>query len=357
MSPQRYESEDLLQALLASHPGLLAGDQIDSGNPRRWILVSREVPLASDENGSARWSVDHLFIDQDAIPTIVEVKQSTDTRIRREVVGQILEYAANAVMYWPILKLREQFEKNCELRGIDPEVELNELLEENADPDIFWERVKTNLLAGKVRLVFVADKIPTELQRIVEFLNGQMNPAHVLAIEITQYLGSDFQAFVPRVIGQTVEAQRAKSNGVPSKQWDEDSFFEELSQISPSLLHTARKLLVWGGTLTRLWWGKGTSAGSFVPVLEHANRNHQPFAVWTTGKVELYLSYVRKKPPFNEDLEFEQLISRLNSIPGISLSPDAKLPKIPLNVLNEDTSFQKFIDTFDWYVNQIKNYQ
>lgn len=37
--------------------------------------------------------MDHLFVDQDAIPTLVEVKRSSDTRIRREVVGQLLEYS------------------------------------------------------------------------------------------------------------------------------------------------------------------------------------------------------------------------------------------------------------------------
>jgi hypothetical protein len=36
-------------------------------------------------------------LDQDAILTIVEVKRSTDTHVRREVVGQMLDYAANAV--------------------------------------------------------------------------------------------------------------------------------------------------------------------------------------------------------------------------------------------------------------------
>ncbi len=32
---------------------------------------------------------------------MVRVKRR-DTRIRREVVGQMLEYAANAVTYWPV---------------------------------------------------------------------------------------------------------------------------------------------------------------------------------------------------------------------------------------------------------------
>ncbi len=111
-SEQEYASEDRLQELLAKYPNLLAGDQIDATQPRRWLLVAREVSLASEEDGAGRWAVDHLFLDQDAIPTIVEVKRSTDTRIRREVVGQMLEYAANTVVYWPVERLQAQFEAN-----------------------------------------------------------------------------------------------------------------------------------------------------------------------------------------------------------------------------------------------------
>ncbi|CAA9341558.1 MAG: hypothetical protein AVDCRST_MAG93-6679, partial [uncultured Chloroflexia bacterium] len=39
MSEAGYESEDLLQGLLAQHPNLLAGDQMDHSHPRRWLLV------------------------------------------------------------------------------------------------------------------------------------------------------------------------------------------------------------------------------------------------------------------------------------------------------------------------------
>ena len=42
MAEQAYDSEDLLQELLENHPALLAGDQIDTTTPRRWLLVSRE---------------------------------------------------------------------------------------------------------------------------------------------------------------------------------------------------------------------------------------------------------------------------------------------------------------------------
>ncbi|HEV2126472.1 MAG TPA: hypothetical protein VGW38_27250 [Chloroflexota bacterium] len=40
----------------------------------------------------------------------------------------------------------------------------------------------------------MADEIPPDLQRIVEFLNAQMSPAEVLAIEIRQYIGHNFHA-------------------------------------------------------------------------------------------------------------------------------------------------------------------
>ncbi len=36
-----YDSEAYLQELLAHHPSLLAGDQIDSAEPRRWVLIAR----------------------------------------------------------------------------------------------------------------------------------------------------------------------------------------------------------------------------------------------------------------------------------------------------------------------------
>ncbi len=181
MTEQEYDSEDLLQGLLEKYPRLLPGDQIDSAAPRRWLLVSREVAVPSEEEGAGRWSVDHLFLDQDAIPTLVEVKRSSDTRIRREVVGQMLDYAANAVVYWPVADIRAKFEANC---SGDPEEVIGEFLGPEAEPEEFWQRVKTNLQAGKIRLLFVADEIPTVLRRIVEFLNAQMTQAEVLAVEI-----------------------------------------------------------------------------------------------------------------------------------------------------------------------------
>jgi hypothetical protein len=116
--------KNILQTLLAKYPSLLTGDEDNEEGPRRWLLVKRETRVPMEEGGGRRWSLDHLFIDQEAVPTLVEVKRSTDTRIRREVVGQMLDYAANGVVYWPIDRLRSDFTERCVREGNDPDVVL-----------------------------------------------------------------------------------------------------------------------------------------------------------------------------------------------------------------------------------------
>ena len=204
-----YEAEDVLQTLLETHPDLLAGGQMTPGAPRRWALVKREQGVPDRGDAGSRWSVDHLFVDQDAVPTLVEVKRSTDTRIRREVVGQMLDYAANGVRYWPIESLRAAFEVTQAEMGQDPMKTLTTLCQDhNATVAEFFDRVRDNLRAGRIRMVFVADVIPDELMRITEFLNEQMTPAEVFAVEVKQYRaeGHPGTVIVPAVYGRTAAA-------------------------------------------------------------------------------------------------------------------------------------------------------
>jgi hypothetical protein len=168
MVEQPYEAEDVLQRLLADYPNLLAGDLDDQ--PRRWMLVQRELGIGDAEEAPDRWAIDHLFLDQYGVPTLVEVKRSSDTRLRREVVGQLLEYAGNASAFWGMQRLRAEFEARHP-NAAEAAAHLAGLLGEDEDPDQFWETVAVNLSAGRLRLIFVADVIPPELRRIVEFLN------------------------------------------------------------------------------------------------------------------------------------------------------------------------------------------
>ncbi len=149
LTPSEFVREDDFQQLLEKYPALLSGNQADAGKSRRSLLIKREKSIPAEGGGSGRWSVNHLFVDQDGTPTLVEVKRQSDTRLRREVVGQMLDYAANAVVYWPVEQLRAEFEQSCAANGTNPEEEIRDRLALEGDAELLWQRVKTNLQAGR----------------------------------------------------------------------------------------------------------------------------------------------------------------------------------------------------------------
>jgi hypothetical protein len=135
---EQYETEPVLQNLIAEHPEILVGDGGGEGRDA-WLLVKQEASIADEEEPGRRMTLDHLYLDQDAVPTFVEVKRSSDTRIRREVVGQMLDYAANAASYWNVDALRAWFAARCEQRAADPDEALREAFPGVQDTDAYWE--------------------------------------------------------------------------------------------------------------------------------------------------------------------------------------------------------------------------
>ena len=99
-------------------------------------------------------------------------------------MGNRLEYAAHAKT-WRVDELRRAFEESCSARGLDPDDELAWLLQKEDAPDAetFWRQVYTNLAAGRLRLLFIADDIPEPLKRVVEFLNCDGAAQHIDLLE------------------------------------------------------------------------------------------------------------------------------------------------------------------------------
>ncbi|MDV6012286.1 hypothetical protein [Haloechinothrix sp. LS1_15] len=238
LSAQPYPDEDALQDLLARCPDLLAGARINPADPRRWLLVTREAGVPAVEGGGAHWAIDHLFLDQDAIPTFVEVKRSTDTRIRREVVGQMLDYAANGLRYWPAEELRMRLAKRLG-SAAEADHAVDGLTGVDDAADEYWERVASNLRSGWVRMVFVADQLPQELRTVIEFLNEQLSLAEVVGIEIRQYEGHGHRALVPQVVGMTATAQQAKG------QHPRKPFTELLAESPGAVRELDQRILDW----------------------------------------------------------------------------------------------------------------
>ena len=245
---KRFDKEADLQELLADYPELLEGTQITPGNPRRWILVTREQGIPTTLGAGDRWSVDHLVIDQDAMPTLVEVKRGDNTQLRREVVGQMLDYAAHAE-FISAEKVQETFE-----RQPDADKRLATLLNNKTTPVEFWQQVAENLKTRSIRLLFVADAIPDNLARIVEFLNEQMDRIEVLAVEVKRFEGKMPQTFMPRVIGQPDALPERSPSGGSRQNLTLKAFMNRLED--DAVRDAARRLLNAASECgARLSWG------------------------------------------------------------------------------------------------------
>lgn len=254
-----YDTEAVLQEALAMHPEVIAGPTT-AGTGGRLLLVNREIGVPSAETTARAFSLDHLFVDSDCVPVFVEVKRASDTRIRREVVGQMLDYAANGVRYWPIEDLQRSLRTRAEREKRTVE-DLIGGLTEGLEVDEFWQRVEENLRQGRVRLLFVADELPQELARIIEFLNEQMTPAEVLGVELRQFAKDGHIAYVPRVVGQTEQARTTKAR--TGQQWTEEQFLAaaaarcsaaEVAMMQRLLQHVREHG-------SRFSWGRGVTPG------------------------------------------------------------------------------------------------
>ncbi len=346
MNEQPYDSEDLLQGLLAEYPSLLAGNQIDPKSPRRWLLIEREAGVPSVEGGGARWSADHLFLDQDAVPTIVEVKRSSDTRIRREVVGQMLDYAANAVVYWPVDRLRERFAKT---HGEVADEKLNEFLNEEREPDEFWQLASKNLQDRNIRLLFVADEIPTELQRIVEFLNEQMSRTEVLAVEIKQFVGGEQTGLVPRVIGQTAEAQVKKSVAT-SEPATVDETIEAIRRRSPLEAGIGQRIVEW----SRQYFLPVCKRTQFRLDLKDSPRTFHPLAIDKDGKLWTYDKNIQSTRPFDSAENWLEFRRRIDAIPGVNFKEWGSYSWTKLSSLANSAALDTFLEVITWSIEIVK---
>ncbi|MGD2181224.1 hypothetical protein [Lusitaniella coriacea] len=363
MIEKPYDSEALLQELLEKYPHLLAVDRVSNGYQRRWLMVKRIAGATSEEPGMGQWALDRIFLDRQAIPTLVDVRRNQDTQMRRDAIGQMLDYAANIGIYWPVESILAQFEANCRSANRDPEQVFEDFLGANANEEEFWQQVKTNLQAGKIRLIFAADRISPELQRVVEFLNKQTDPAEVLAVEIKQYASGeeDLKTLVSKTIGQTAEAQQKKtSTARERRQWDKNSFiFEYQARYGDDEAAIVQQLYQWASERSpaiQIYWGTGDTYGGFAAKFHASEEVAELFFVGIDGTLQIVSDIYANLAPFDREDEWHQLRNQLSSI-GLALpanSLERRLPNFQLSTLSDESAVEQVLKTFDWVVQKIK---
>jgi hypothetical protein len=292
----------------------------------------------------------------------VEVKRASDTRIRREVVGQMFDYAANALLHWPLDTIRESFEATSRSKEQYPDSVVADLLKlpSEAEEEIeeYWTKVENNLKDGRLRLVFLADRIPAELRRIIEFLNEQMQSTEVLGVELPQFADDELKVITPRVIGQTTAAEKAKGKRTKGIQWDEPLFIKSLQENSDKEdVDVAAAIIDWVRLRKlRELWGKGKRYGSITPIYDDSEGNsHYLFRMNSSGSLELYFQWYQRHPPFDATEKRLELMDKLNDIPAIRLTRNdiARRPSVPLSIFRDEENLKALQSVFEWYIAQL----
>ena len=270
--------ESRLQEIVEKNPELLSREWDEP--PRKLFLISREQQVHAEEDGSNSFSLDHLLVDSEGVPILVEVKRSTDTRIRREVAAQMLDYACRASS-WDIATLKASFERNNAGRHD---------AEELFDNPEFWNRVSANLGAEHFRLVFVADRIPETLRILIEFMDRAMNNIEVYGVELKPYKTADGTMLLSSsIVGNSLDA-RSKPTYPSRGAWTRESFFDRVEKREGAAVAEAAEDLMTRCATLGLGgaFGKGETLANYM-VKDNGATVFQIGQAY--GRFFLYLSY------------------------------------------------------------------
>lgn len=200
--------EDWIQHLIHKHPHILPVDEIES-NFTPLIPIGREVETAAGY-------IDNLFISPDGYLTIVETKLWRNPEARREVVGQILDYAKE-LKKWTYSELDKAVIAynqlyNANTDGLLATIRKYEPLDES-DETFFIDNISKNLERGRFLLLIVGDGIRESVEDMVEYLSQSPQLYFTLSlIELQVFVfDKDKKSFIviPQIIIRTKEITRA----------------------------------------------------------------------------------------------------------------------------------------------------
>lgn len=247
---QKYD-ERWLQRLIMRHPNLLPIDEIEPGLVPA-IPVCVEVPTPSG-------FLDNLLVTPDGDLILVECKLWRNPEARREVVGQIIDYAKD-IAAWSYEDLEAAIRRAPRppeqggrlerlLDAVSPSFEIDEAR--------FVDAVSRNLRLGRFLLLIVGDGIQEGVEGIARFLQQHAGLHFTLAIVELAIFELPAGGFLiqPRILTRTVNIERGivtiqddkvaikapqtlVSAGTPSGQKTtitEEKFFETLASVGPSL--------------------------------------------------------------------------------------------------------------------------
>ena len=233
-------SEAQLQEWLFNHPESLPMRQIDpSFGPV--ARLCQELPVGDNY-------LDLAYVNETGRLMLVECKLWRNPQSRREVIGQILDYAADIVK-WDYEQLSDAVNKAT---GGSSSSMYEVALEEfpSLDEAMFVDDVERSLREGHFLLVIAGDGIRENVERIVSLIQSRAAPQFSFAlIEVGVYRlqtdGIDGVFVQPIVHARTLDIERSANSRIDdldgTKQ-EEKPVFEEICQMFSDLPEFLKRL-------------------------------------------------------------------------------------------------------------------
>ena len=285
LAPKPFNLEVRLQELLEQHPELVLADLSDETDRSIWT-IGWEV---STPAGSA----DLLMLDSTGRVWIVEAKLAANSEIKKQVVGQVLGYAS-CVADWgadDLDRVGTEYITRRVQTGHGSLIEyLADQLGDQADAQSLLNEASDKLAKGDLTALIVVDDAPPELRRLVEFVNANAS-FELLALKIQVFDNDDSKLFVPSVIGSVAASRQRGTRQVRERrQWDRQSFFEDLAANQPDAEAPMNELVDWVEAHPTIMpsWGSGSVLGSFIawaPLDDSETDWISLFALNTNGRI------------------------------------------------------------------------
>lgn len=337
------ENEALLQDVVERFPEVIALEDLGVTEP--FIVIGREVPTKAG-------NIDVLCIDGDGVLTVIETKLARNSQIRREVVGQILEYVAQ-LSKWrahDVVQTANKYLGSADIKNGEKKRTFLDLLdlEDKDETEPFfmdlYDKIENNLRKGNIKLIIVSDSIPNTLKDTITFINSFSN-FDIYVLQIQSFQKDHMQIFAPTIFGFTHKL----AGGITSEriQWDEEKFFKSISSFNPEVVQSIRKLYEFTQkNAASIKWGTGKIYSSFSYTVDSVQKKFNIFTVSNQGNSGIIFIYfgVMKGIISNEELNaFREL---LNELPNVDLHEDlvdeGKYPSIPVKSIIEQDNFDLF---------------
>ena len=199
---ERIPSEKWLQDFLPLCPDVLPVADIDS-NYADLTYVCNEASIKTSKKGTGH--VDVIFISKSGRLVLVETKLHRNPESCREVLGQILDYAANIrASDWDYSTLNDLYGKN------DLYSDMQKKFKDLPDEDTFIQNVNRYIKQAEFLMMIVGDTIRPTVENIAAFVNSPIDMKYKLTLcEIKTYKIGDKYLVIPQLTTDTIHIERA----------------------------------------------------------------------------------------------------------------------------------------------------